>query len=67
MTWIVIPSALLLYGGLAFLRSGHGGKFGQAIRNSDWHAWRFAVEEKERELAELKAAEPSRAAIGGQP
>jgi hypothetical protein len=60
MSWIVLPTVLILFGGLAWLRSGHGGKFGEAIRNSDWHSWRMAVDEKERELTELKAAEPKR-------
>jgi hypothetical protein len=58
MTWIVIPIALILSVSLAWLRNGHGGNFGEAIRRSDWYAWRDAVEDKERELSELKASEP---------
>ena len=69
MIWIIIPLVLLLfgalawlllYGGFAWILSGCGGKFGQHLRRSDWNSWRMAVEDKERELAELKAAEPPR-------
>ena len=60
MTWIVIPVALLLVAGLSWTRAGHGGRFGAHIRASDWYSWRDAVNEKERELAELKSADPRR-------
>jgi len=47
----------------AWLRRGHGGKFGQMVRDSDHAAWRDAVADKEAELAALRAAQPnSRAA-----
>ena len=48
---------------LAWVRRGHGGRFGTAIRWSDWHAWRRAVEDKQRELAELRAAEPPKPGV----
>lgn len=48
-----------LYGALAYFRSGpRGGAIGRAVRASDWYSWRIAVEDKERELAELRASEP---------
>ena len=43
----------------AFARKS-GGRLGQAIRESDWQAWRYAVDEKEAELRALRAAEPRR-------
>lgn len=59
--WMALPLALALYGGLFWLRSGHrGGWLGQRVRDSDWQSWRMAVEDKERELRELRAAEPKR-------
>jgi len=39
---------------------GKGGRFGEAIRNSDWHSWKSAVDDKRRELNDLIAAEPKR-------
>lgn len=33
-------------------------RIGEALRRSDHAAWQYAVEDKERELTELKQAEP---------
>lgn len=52
----LIPIGLFIF--LAWTRRGHGGSIGQAIRNSDHWAWSRAVEEKKRELDDLKRMEP---------
>lgn len=39
-------------------RPGRCGTLGRKIRESDWQAWRDAVDEKERELMQLKRMEP---------
>ena len=58
---IVFGVAALLQGLLFWFRRPHsGGKVGQKIRDSDWHAWNMAVEDKERELDQLKNVEPER-------
>jgi len=57
---VVIIFAVFMAVSLAWIRCGHGGRFGEAIRWSDWHAWRAAVDNKERELAELMAVEPNK-------
>lgn len=58
--WVLVV-AVVLYGGLYWLRQGkRGGIIGQRVRDSDWQSWRMAVEEKERELRELRAAQPKR-------
>lgn len=59
MMMLPIVGALIMYAGLAWMRSGHGGEVGRRIRNSDYWAWEMAVEDKERELAELKRAKPT--------
>jgi hypothetical protein len=52
-------AALILFSALYFLRKpGRGGSLGNRIRNSDWWAWRDAMNDKQRELDELRAAEP---------
>ena len=57
--FIPIIIGIVLLVALRWLRKeDRGGSFGQAIRNSDWHAWRSAVTDKEKELAELKEVEP---------
>lgn len=43
---------------LWWMRKGHGGRLGQAVRDSDHAAWRWAVEEKEAELRALRDSEP---------
>lgn len=53
-------AAFALYVLLAWFRSGHGGAIGERIRRSDELAWQDAVEEKEQELAALRAARPKR-------
>jgi hypothetical protein len=58
MSWLVLPVALILFGGLAWIRSGHGGGVGRHIRRSDWLAWRDAVDRTERKISELRKAEP---------
>ena len=58
MNWLVIPFALLMVGGLTWFRSGYGGEIGRRIRFSDRLAWKDAVNDMERDLAALKAAEP---------
>jgi Sec-independent protein translocase protein TatA len=59
--WSPVVVAIILIILLNRMRKpGRGGAVGRAIRNSDWHSWKSAVEDKERELAELKAAEPKR-------
>ena len=51
----------LLQGLLFWIRHKNGGgKVGQCIRNSDWHAWKSTVRDKEAELSALKDAEPIR-------
>lgn len=53
--------AIIMVTLLTWLRSGNkGGKLGQAVRNSDWNAWRMAMDDKERELEELRRVEPQR-------
>lgn len=59
-TFLPFIIAIVLIAGLSWIRRGNGGTFGQAIRNSDWHAWRMAVDDLERKLSELRAAEPKR-------
>lgn len=56
---------LVAVGGILFLkwvRAGHdrGGEVGRKIRWSDWMAWKYAVDEMEAKLSELKKAEPKR-------
>jgi hypothetical protein len=54
-----IAVGLILMSLLAWLRKpGKGGKVGRVIRHSDWLSWQNAVEERERQLEELKRAEP---------
>jgi len=62
MKIVIFFAVVALLQGLLFWfrHKGCGGKIGQCIRNSDWHAWQSAVQDKERELAALKGAEPSR-------
>lgn len=49
---VIIVAALFL------IRNGGGGSLGKKIRASDHWAWEEAVKDKERELQELKNAEP---------
>jgi len=51
---------IALIAAATWMRRGHGGRIGRAVRESDHAAWRGAVEDKRRELAELIAAEPKR-------
>ncbi|HDY87867.1 MAG TPA: hypothetical protein ENH82_07100 [bacterium] len=58
---IPIGVFFLLQGLLFWLRRpDSGGKIGQGIRNSDWHAWNATVADKEQELANFKKVEPTR-------
>ncbi|MFA5394947.1 MAG: hypothetical protein WC346_02900 [Methanogenium sp.] len=43
---------------VALARNGKGGTLGAKIRTSDWQAWNYAVEDKQRELEQLKSIEP---------
>lgn len=56
---LILPLALLIYGGLALLRRSDG-KVGRAIRDSDWQSWNDAVRDKEDELRCLREVEPRR-------
>lgn len=59
--WMVLVVAAVLYGFLFWVRSGaKGGVVGRRIRDSDWQAWRMAMDDAERKLRELRAAEPRR-------
>jgi hypothetical protein len=60
VTLLPIGVAIILIAVISYARSGKLGSFGQAIRNSDWHAWNDAMQDKQRELAELREAEPKR-------
>lgn len=50
---IVIPFVALLY-----ILPHTKTRIGKMLRASDHAAWKYAVEDKERELAELRKAEP---------
>ncbi len=47
--WIVI---------VALARNGKGGMLGEKIRASNWQAWNDAMQDKQRELEQLKSVEP---------
>jgi len=55
---IIVAICFLVF--FTWIRHGKGGAIGKAIRRSDWLAWHDAVEEKERELAELRKVEPKK-------
>ena len=54
IAWSPIIFAVFAVIFLSWVRRGHGGKMGLAIRRSDWHAWKMAVEDREKELLELR-------------
>ncbi len=57
MGWIILPAAIVIYG-LLYLLTKSDTCIGRTLRESDHQAWQFAVEEKERELTELRGYEP---------
>lgn len=57
--WMAIPAMLLVKLGLWRLEKGDT-TVGRKLRSSTHEAWAIAVERKQRELAELMAAEPDR-------
>ena len=60
-SYMPIIVAVIMVMGLTWIRSGNkGGRFGKAIRNSDWHAWRKAMDDKELELEDLRYSQPKR-------
>ncbi len=52
--WSPVIFAVIAVIFLSWIRKGHGGRFGEIIRDSDWRAWKHAVERRERELEELR-------------
>lgn len=55
--WMAIPLWLAVTGGLAWLAKTDT-RVGRNLRSTEHDAWEMAVESKQRELAELLAAEP---------
>lgn len=57
MIWLTVPAVILIYIVMHLLTKSNT-RLGQKLRASDHQAWQYAVEDKERELAELRRAEP---------
>lgn len=56
-TWIIGTLVALFILALYVLPYSNT-RIGRMLRESDHEAWRYAVEDKERELAELRSVEP---------
>lgn len=59
---VLLPLVVFIFLHLLFrwMRKGNGGVVGKKVRDSDHWAWQYAMEEKERELDELRKIEPPR-------
>lgn len=55
--WMVLPLSGLVYG-LLYWAGKSDTEVGRRIRASDHAAWEYAMERKQRELDQLRAAEP---------
>ena len=58
MIWILIGLFVFWVGMVIVARNGGGGTLGGKIRASDWWAWNDAMQDKQRELEQLRQAEP---------
>ena len=57
MGWIILPVGIAIYLLLHLLTKSNT-RIGAALRESDHQAWQYAIEDKERELEELRSVEP---------
>lgn len=59
MGWLILLFGIGMYVLIHALAKSDT-RIGTALRDSDHRSWEYAVEDRERELAELRAAEPRR-------